>query len=84
MIIISSGVQCYTIISLDVRDTGEQRRGEGNTFEGQECCTSCTNHIIFCLYTICKEGDRVKQGNLFTPVAQSKAETKLVSTAISN
>lgn len=32
----------------------------------------------------CKEGNSVKQGNLFTPVAQSKIENKLVSTAMSN
>jgi len=33
---------------------------------------------------VCKDGNRVKQGNLFTPVAQSKIENKLVSTALSN
>jgi len=33
---------------------------------------------------ITKEGSRVKQGNLFTHVVQSKIETRLVSTAMSN
>jgi hypothetical protein len=33
---------------------------------------------------ICKEGNRVKQGNLFIPVAQNELENKLVSPAMSN
>jgi hypothetical protein len=33
---------------------------------------------------VCKEGNRAKQENLFTLVAQNKIENKLVSNAINN